>query len=173
LGRSGTIYVVASGKANHAGAGEWKGLSGNASVVGIEAEHTGKAGHPWPDVQLDAYRKLSAEILVRLGVSADFLAGHKEWAPTRKIDPISLNMRIERQRVAALMEEEVKIPRPSWFGQEIVDRLAQQNIAPRSEETEDMWRFLAFLDRHTQKTAGSAGVDPIARSALQRIKETI
>ena len=38
LGRSGTIYVVASGKANHAGYGGWNGYSGNASVLGIEAE---------------------------------------------------------------------------------------------------------------------------------------
>lgn len=103
LGRSGSIYVVASGRAHHAGAGGWAGLSGNGSVVGIEAEHTGRSGVAWPAVQLDAYRKLSAQILRRLGVSPLYMCGHKEWAPTRKIDPIDLDMNNERARVAALL----------------------------------------------------------------------
>jgi hypothetical protein len=32
-------YVVAAGKANHAGEGSWNGLTGNASVYGLETEH--------------------------------------------------------------------------------------------------------------------------------------
>lgn len=103
LGRSGTIYVVAAGRANHAGDGGWNGLTGNGSVIGIEAEHTGKSTTPWPAVQLDAYRKLSAQILTRLGTTVENMCAHREWAPTRKVDPISLNMADERARVAALM----------------------------------------------------------------------
>ena len=41
LGRSGTYYVVAAGRANHAGKGGWRGLTGNSSVLGIEAENDG------------------------------------------------------------------------------------------------------------------------------------
>lgn len=104
LGRSGTIYVIAAGRANHAGAGSWNGLTGNASVMGIEAEHTGRIGDPWPAQQLAAYRALSAEILTRLDTTVAFLCGHKEWAPVRKVDPIGLNMTQERGRVKALME---------------------------------------------------------------------
>jgi len=47
LARSGTAHVIASGRANHAGAGGWRGLTGNTSVFGIEAENTG-LGEPWP-----------------------------------------------------------------------------------------------------------------------------
>jgi hypothetical protein len=78
-------------------------MEGNATVIGIEAEHTGQAGVPWPAPQLDAYRKLSAAILKQLGTTASFMCGHKEWAPTRKIDPIGLNMHTERALVGALM----------------------------------------------------------------------
>lgn len=104
LGRSGTIYVVAAGRANHAGHGGWNGLIGNGSVIGIEAEHTGKSTTPWPVAQLDAYRKLSAQILTRLGTTVENMCGHKEWAPTRKVDPISLVMVDERARVDVLMQ---------------------------------------------------------------------
>src|ERR1041385_5319638 len=42
LGRDGTFFVVAAGRANHAGAGDWQGVStGNSSFIGIEAENTG------------------------------------------------------------------------------------------------------------------------------------
>lgn len=107
LGRSGTIYVVAGGLASHAGEGDWHGLIGNRSVIGIEAEHTGISGVPWPAPQLDAYRKLSAQILARLGSTIHLMCAHREWARNRttkkKVDPIDLNMDTERARVAALM----------------------------------------------------------------------
>src|ERR1700749_673133 len=36
LGRDGTFYVVAAGRANHAGAGSWQGLTaGNFNFIGI------------------------------------------------------------------------------------------------------------------------------------------
>jgi N-acetylmuramoyl-L-alanine amidase-like protein len=36
LGRDGTFFVVAAGRANHAGVGNWQGLSsGNSSFIGI------------------------------------------------------------------------------------------------------------------------------------------
>ena len=39
LGRDGTIYIVAAGRANHAGAGNWQGVTtGNSSFIGVEAE---------------------------------------------------------------------------------------------------------------------------------------
>jgi hypothetical protein len=38
LGRDGTFYVVAAGRCNHAGVGNWQGLtSGNTNFIGIEA----------------------------------------------------------------------------------------------------------------------------------------
>lgn len=71
LGRDGTFLVIAAGRANHAGAGKWQGLTdGNGTFIGIEAENTGrnKPGDPkhdpWPEVQLDAYRRGAAAILL-------------------------------------------------------------------------------------------------------------
>src|SRR3954454_21017409 len=68
LGRDGTYYVVASGRANHAGVGSWNGISaGNTHFVGIEAENSGRASDTWPAVQVDAYQRGVAAILRQAG----------------------------------------------------------------------------------------------------------
>lgn len=59
LGRDGTFFTVAVGRANHAGAGNWQGVTnGNTGFIGIEAESTGQTdgpnAEPWAAVQLDA-----------------------------------------------------------------------------------------------------------------------
>ena len=91
LGRDGTYYVISAGRCNHAGTGTWKGLTdGNGAFIGIEAENTGGADDfPWPEVQMDAYRRGVAAILRQVGCGAEFCAGHKEYARPRgrKIDP--------------------------------------------------------------------------------------
>jgi peptidoglycan hydrolase-like protein with peptidoglycan-binding domain len=105
LARDGTYYVVAAGRANHAGPGSWRGCTtGNTSFIGIEAENTGR-GEPWPDVQIDAYRRGAAAILKRIGAGADDCCGHKEYAlpKGRKNDP-TLDMDQFRAAVAAIMD---------------------------------------------------------------------
>ena len=121
VGRSGTIYVVAAGKCNHAGLGSWPGIGSSADLIGIENEHTGKTTDPWPEAQLDAKRHLVAAIARHLGktkvgdvTDADtfLLLGHKEYAanppgwPGRKIDPITLDMDDERALMDAMMQED-------------------------------------------------------------------
>ena len=87
LARDATAYVIASGRANHAGAGGWRGLSGNSSVLGIEVENNG-VGEPWTDQLLDAFARCCAALLEGMGDdTADYCCLHREWAPTRKIDP--------------------------------------------------------------------------------------
>ena len=68
LGRDGTFYIIAAGRANHAGKGDWKGIkTGNSSLIGIEAENTGGPNDfPWPQVQIDAYQRGVAAILQHL-----------------------------------------------------------------------------------------------------------
>src|SRR4051812_6130334 len=67
LGRDGTYYVIAAGRANHAGAGSWQGVtSGNSRFIGIEAENTGKTDDAWPEVQMDAYRRGVSALLRHL-----------------------------------------------------------------------------------------------------------
>jgi hypothetical protein len=104
LGRDGTYYVVAAGRANHAGKGVWQGITtGNSNFIGIEAENTGGADdRPWPAVQIDAYQRGVAAILRRVGRGAEFCAGHKEYAPERKTDP-DFDMNVFRAGVAAIL----------------------------------------------------------------------
>lgn len=101
LERDGTFYVVASGKANHAGRGGWMGLSSNYQVMGIEPANNGQ-GEDWPQVQLDAYQRGTKAIIDKLGISEAWICGHKEWAPTRKIDPYGLAMNIQRLMIGRL-----------------------------------------------------------------------
>jgi peptidoglycan hydrolase-like protein with peptidoglycan-binding domain len=105
LGRDGTFYVVAAGRANHAGTGSWQGLvTGNSNFIGIEAEHTGMPGVPWPAVQMDAYRRGVAALLKKVGASPRMCCGHKEYAlpQGRKPDP-TFDMDDFRTSVEAIM----------------------------------------------------------------------
>ena len=106
LARDGTYFVIAAGRANHAGTGRWRGIAtGNSSFIGIEAENTGLSDdQPWPEVQLDAYARGVAAILTRIGASADMCCGHKEYRlpPGTKTDP-SFDMDQFRARVKAIM----------------------------------------------------------------------
>lgn len=106
LGRDGTFYIVAAGRCNHAGPGNWNGItSGNTHLIGIEAENTGLSNdNPWPAVQLDAYYRGVAAILKHIGKDASFCAGHKEYALPRgrKSDP-DFDMIAFRSKVSAIL----------------------------------------------------------------------
>src|SRR5687767_15181659 len=105
LGRDGTYYIIASGRANHAGRGEWNGITaGNTNLIGIEAENSGRRDDPWPAVQLDAYHRGVAAILREVGRTAASCCVHSEYArPSgRKTDP-NFEMDAFRQRVAAIL----------------------------------------------------------------------
>jgi hypothetical protein len=110
LGRDGTFYIVAAGRAYHAGAGNWAGVTtGNSRLIGIEAENTGYAtgplADPWPSVQLDAYVQGTAALLKYAGQSADMCVGHREYALPhgRKNDP-DFDMAAFRARVASALK---------------------------------------------------------------------
>lgn len=96
LARDGTVYVVAAGRANHAGAGGWAGLAGNSAVYGLEAENDGR--QPWTATQLD----LAARIASALGTATDKMCMHREWAPRRKPDMHTETGDAMRARVDAL-----------------------------------------------------------------------
>lgn len=107
LGRDGSVWIIASGKANHAGVGAWRGCSRSVETIGIEAEHPGDST-PWPAVQVDAYDRLCAALLTRLGLDYRALCAHREWAlpPGRKPDPTGIDMDSMRRRVAVLMQQQ-------------------------------------------------------------------
>jgi hypothetical protein len=114
LGRDGAYYVVAAGVANHAGRGAWGGVdSGNASFIGIEAENSGLADDPWPEVQLQAYRRGVAAILAQVKAPANMCCGHKEYATPkgRKTDP-GFDMAVFRAGVSAILAGTTPRPAP-------------------------------------------------------------
>jgi peptidoglycan hydrolase-like protein with peptidoglycan-binding domain len=112
LGRDGTFYVIAAGRANHAGGGRWRGIeTGNSSFIGIECENTGLANDIWPEVQLDALRRGTAAILKHVGADASMACGHKEYRlpAGEKIDPL-FSMPEFRERVAAILNGTAATP---------------------------------------------------------------
>ena len=73
-------YVISSGRANHAGEGGWKGLSGNSSVYGLEIEHTGV--DPLPVHRQDIAALIHS---VMWQGDVEMVCQHREWT-SRKID---------------------------------------------------------------------------------------
>jgi len=122
LGRDGTYYVIAAGRANHAGQGQWEGIvTGNSSFIGIEAEHSGDPDDPWPDVQMEAYARGVAAILRHIGASANMCCGHKEYAlpAGRKPDP-TFDMAAFRSAVSEYLVG--KTPPPLIAAQDVKGR---------------------------------------------------
>ena len=86
LAATGKVWLVAAGRANHAGTGGWRGLVGNSTVWGTEAQNAG-TGQTWPDEQIDSYARLHTALGDYFGFDAAMVCRHAEWAPSRKIDP--------------------------------------------------------------------------------------
>jgi peptidoglycan hydrolase-like protein with peptidoglycan-binding domain len=108
VGRDGVVHLIAAGRANHAGlGGPWNTIprdSANSYMVGVEVENDG-IGEPWPEQQLRVCAQVFATLLINLHRTETWLVGHKEWAPTRKIDPHPLDMHAFRTRVRAAIQQ--------------------------------------------------------------------
>ncbi|WP_030188191.1 N-acetylmuramoyl-L-alanine amidase [Streptomyces violaceorubidus] len=102
-GKSGKLYMVGHGRANHAGSGDGDVLQavideralpadneantdGNARFYGIEIVNLGNGKDTYPAVQYDAAVRWAAAICRAHGWGAASVIGHKEWQPG-KIDP--------------------------------------------------------------------------------------
>jgi len=106
LDRAGTFHIVAAGKCNHAGKGNWHGITdGNSHFIGIEAENPGTGSWAaWPHEQMHAYIRGVGALLTFLGEDSVMAVGHKEYALPRgrKIDP-SFDMVQFREEVDRVM----------------------------------------------------------------------
>jgi len=74
--RSLKCIIVASGRANHAGTGGWKGASGNHTMYGLETEHTGRERMPLPMIQVAA--RIQAAMIFGTA-EARMVCQHWEW----------------------------------------------------------------------------------------------
>lgn len=103
LSRSGYFHVVAAGRANHAGVGAGRFVpngDGNRYLIGIEAESVGTRDD-WTLEQRVNYPRGVAALCRAMRVGEGNVLGHKEWAPTRKIDPAFMDMGAFRAAVRA------------------------------------------------------------------------
>ena len=95
LDRTGLFTIIAGGASNHAGSGgPWNCSRGqvpkdsmNSHSFGIEAANAG-TGEPWSQAQQEAYTRMVRALCDAYGLrnGTDTVA-HREWAPSRKIDP--------------------------------------------------------------------------------------
>lgn len=96
FGRSGTVYVVAAGQANHAGRGQIPGVGyenlGNYYTVGIEAESSG-VRDDWTEAQRRVWPHLGAALdEAYSGGGVYYQVGHKEYSYDGKIDPAFIDL---------------------------------------------------------------------------------
>ena len=87
--QTGRIVVMASGTAWHAGAGGWRGRSGNASVWGTEYQRG--QGETLTPTMLHAGRVWDWALSRAFGWTAADVCEHSEWSPGRKSDRRSSN----------------------------------------------------------------------------------
>lgn len=78
------IVVMASGTAWHAGAGSWRGLTGNASVWGTEWQRA--QGQTLTPAMLHAGRVWDWALSEAFGWPVANICDHSEWSPGRKAD---------------------------------------------------------------------------------------
>lgn len=109
VGRDNTCYVIAAGRANHAGRGGFKGLSGNSSVYGVERENVGVPRvEPWRNDQTETAALVHAALME--GKNSDLVCMHKEWT-SRKIDAHTISGSVLRALVRVRMTP-VVAPQP-------------------------------------------------------------
>jgi len=112
VGRDNTCYVVAAGRANHAGTVGWKGLVGNSTVFGVERENVGTGAEPWRPDQTETAARIHAALISAHGADASLVCEHKEWAPNRKIDAYGIDGNQMRAMVGMFLAKP-NVPAPT------------------------------------------------------------
>jgi hypothetical protein len=106
LSRAGVWVPIAAGLAWHAGVGScpWvPGNNGNRYLIGVEAESCGLVDD-WTPAQREAYPRGVAALLRHMNAPASRFIGHREWAPSRKVDPAFWDLDAFRATVADYLE---------------------------------------------------------------------
>lgn len=126
LARNGDVYLIAAGRANHAGSGSWLGVTGNSSMWGLEVEHTGSlASEPAPTKEfMNIMHRIHVAFMQSSGFGVRMVCQHFEWT-SRKIDFIGVNGNGFRSEVSQVHDAFTKpvpppttIPKPGQVIQE-------------------------------------------------------
>lgn len=90
--RDGRVFLVASGRANHAGPGGHMGESGNSRCSGDEADHLGTRSEGWPAARRLIRAKVANAQIKGRGRGPEYVVRHATWAtpPGRKPDVVVL-----------------------------------------------------------------------------------
>lgn len=128
IAKSGKVYLVGYGRANHAGLGDDDVLravinetdapadneantDGNRAFYGFECENKGDGKDPWPAAQLEAIERVSAAICRVHDWGPLSVIGHLEWQPG-KVDPRGFTMDSMRSRIRARLAVDPSKPTP-------------------------------------------------------------
>lgn len=158
IAKDGTVHLISSGRANHAGSGDQDVLSavvaerklpapndsrsdGNTHFYGFECVNLGNGSDPWPEAQLDAIERASAAICRAYGWSAASVIGHKEWTNT-KVDPRGFSMTTMRGRIDKRLGSKPAKPKPPTSKTEPFPGTSWFKKAPRSAIVTAMGRRL-------------------------------
>lgn len=154
VGRDLTCYLIAAGRANHAGSGGWRGMTGNSSVFGVERENVGTPAEPWRFEQTVHAATVHRALLD--GRSAELCCRHAEWAPTRKIDTHSLSGATLRAMIAKPPEEDDMDAEQDARLKRVEDLL--EYLVPRSP----LWAMVQGSDIGKVVEAGTPGAKKVA-----------
>lgn len=175
IGRDNTCYVIAAGRANHAGKGGWRGLAGNSSVYGVERENVGTPAEPWRADQTTVAARVHAALIRGCNNPLPALVPqHKEWAPGRKSDAHSLSGDTFRGLVAAYLD-----PQEDDLTSEEHNMLVEIHGWTRANqilnEQQYLEKTLQLLEKHVldPESGGGAGqvdVKAFADELAERLK---
>lgn len=148
LSRKGTVYLIAAGRANHAGTAKASGTvaagDGNELYYGIEAFNNGIDEHYTPE-QYRAFVLLSAVLSLRFThSSAQTVRAHKETSVTGKIDP-RLDMDRFREKVADKMIEYKDGPPKKTRGKRIDHSIKDLKVSRGHSQGEKLKHVQAAL----------------------------
>lgn len=179
LGYSGTVYVIASGKANHAGVGRWGKTQSSRRTLGIEAESPGDG--TWTPQQRAAYPRVAAALLAHEARPYNDAAGHAEWAlpEGRKIDPVGIDMDAFRAEVGVIMNggdpmpapEPTKLPPEDYMNELVIDENSVQYIVGptgvfqvSSMKAVDAFHHFGYIRPGAPRRVTKAWVNAMARA---------
>jgi hypothetical protein len=151
--RAGVVWLVANGRANHNGFGDY-----DNDTIGVEVQCAGGLkGHeePWNPVQQDVTVTL-CQVLESIYGNLPIL-GHKESDPGRKIDPWGIDMHAIRHRI------DHSAPLPATAVQ-------AQSVTPTTRKVPTMFTFWHYRAVYSSNgVTRSNGHSPEMCDALEAI----